>query len=322
MALFCLYYSGLEWLLARLIPVDAAAVLMYHGVCDNAPIPEQINFHVEGALFDLQMRLLKRRYRIVPLAEVVAALAHKERLRKCVALTFDDGYKNNALRAAPILRKYALPSTIFVATAYVSTDNWIPLNEVYWRWVQGELTSDDMARLRKKLRGLARSKNKELIEGLSSRRIPDTEAARSSFAMLDWSDIKEMAQAGVEFGSHTHTHCNMAVEDTDDQLNELRTSKRLLEDHLGVSIQAFAYPYGHAEHMSETSRHNIIHAGYDCAISGEYGLVTSEADPFRLPRLGYDRRPWMFTGEICYQFTRQAVKDAWSRMWRRHSKIS
>src|SRR5215472_11702806 len=56
---FCLYYSGLEWLLAHLIRVDAVAVLMYHGVCDDPPMPRHINFHHRKRVFERQMRVLK-----------------------------------------------------------------------------------------------------------------------------------------------------------------------------------------------------------------------------------------------------------------------
>src|ERR1700757_21362 len=83
---FCLYWTGLEWLVARMIRVDAAAILMYHGVCDSSLMPTHINFHHTQRIFERQMRLLKRRYRIVPLEEVVEALARGVTLQKSVAL--------------------------------------------------------------------------------------------------------------------------------------------------------------------------------------------------------------------------------------------
>src|SRR6266404_3188802 len=55
---FCLYYSGLEYVMARLLPSEAVAVLMYHGVCDGAMMPAHINFHVARDTFGRQMRVL------------------------------------------------------------------------------------------------------------------------------------------------------------------------------------------------------------------------------------------------------------------------
>jgi peptidoglycan/xylan/chitin deacetylase (PgdA/CDA1 family) len=308
-AFFCLYYSGLEWLLARWIPVNAVAVLMYHGVCDEPPMPPHINFHHRRSVFERQMRLLKRRYRVEPLSSVINALMRGEPLRKSVVLTFDDGYRNNARFAAPILRKLRMPATIFVATAYTGTERWMPLNELYWRWSNGELRAEEMDRLRKQLRGRPQVESAELVAQLAQRPIPATAAADESFAMLNWDEIQDLADSCAEFGSHTHTHCNMAAEPPSRQLQELETSKVLLEARLRRPVRAFAYPYGRAEHISDGARASVIAAGYDCAITAEYGLVTRRSDRFALPRMGGAGPIWVFAGELVWQFFREAVRQ-------------
>src|SRR6266851_4632452 len=225
---FCLYYSGLEWLLARLLRTDGVAVLMYHGVCDDAPLPPSINFHLEREIFERQMRVLKQRYRVIPLSDVVGALARGERLEKAVVLTFDDGYRNNAHRVAPALNRMELPFTVFVATSYVDTGRWMPLNEIYWMWSVGELNSEDMAALRKQVRGRPWEEVSQAVDAVRNRRqTPATPAAEESFAMLSWDEIRRMAAGGVDFGSHTHSHCNMAVESPAQQTSELLVSKQL-----------------------------------------------------------------------------------------------
>jgi peptidoglycan/xylan/chitin deacetylase (PgdA/CDA1 family) len=123
-----------------------------------------------------------------------------------------------------------------------------------------------------------------------------------------------MARARIEFGSHTHTHCNMAAESPSQQRVELEISKDLLEGRLNRPIRTFAYPYGRTEHMSESSRRNVIAAGYDCAVSAEYGLVTSRTDRFCLPRLGGVGPIWTFAGEILYHFARVAASSALARL--------
>jgi peptidoglycan/xylan/chitin deacetylase (PgdA/CDA1 family) len=307
---FCLYYSGLEYVMARLLPAEAVAVLMYHGVCDGAMMPAHINFHVARDTFGRQMRVLKRRYPIVPLSDVASALARGERLQKGVALTFDDGYKNNACYVAPVLRHLGLPFTIFVATSYVEAQRWLPLNEVYWLWSVGELSAEDMNALRMQIRSRPLAETGGKVDAVWGRNhTAVTTQAEESFAMLNWDEIRSMADDGVEFGSHTHSHCNMATESAPQQCAELLASKQLLESRLERPIRLFAYPYGHAQHMSEDSRRNVIEAGYECAVSAEYGLVTSRGDRFCLPRLGYDQRIWVFAGEILYQFAKQAAKD-------------
>lgn len=308
-AFFLLYYSGIEWLLSRLLRLPYVAILMYHGVCDDAPMPAHINFHVARDVFERQMHALKRRYRILPLSQLVGALQRGEPLPTGVVLTFDDGYQNNLKSAAPVLKQLGLPYTIFVATAYVENGRWIPLNEVYWRWSEGKLSWDELNELRRQIRQHPSSETPRLIARGGDRPASVAAVAEEAFAMLRWEEIRELAQAGAEFGSHTHSHCNMTVESDAQQRTELALSKELLERHVQQPVRLFAYPYGY---HSEASRRNVLQAGFECAIATEYAVVTRHSDPYRLPRLGIQEPSlWFFTGEILYQMLKQAFKDTW-----------
>lgn len=304
---FLLYYTGIEWLLARLAPVNAAAVLMYHGVCDQRHIPEPIDFHLPRDVFERQMRALKSRYDVVPLAELVETLKGGGPVKKSVVLTFDDGYKNNAQFAAPVMNGLKMPYTVFVVTDYIGSGRWLPLNQLYWRWSQGGLKMDELNELRKQIRQRPTAETQRRLGSDQVLSGPAVTAGEESFAMLNWDEVRGMARNGADFGSHTHTHCNMAVESEPQLRSELQASKEVLERNLGRRAGLFAYPYGS---MSELSREAVKQAGYDCGISTEGGLVTSKSDLYRMPRLGNDRRMWMFTGEILYRFLLQAAKDA------------
>ncbi|HLH06304.1 MAG TPA: polysaccharide deacetylase family protein [Terriglobales bacterium] len=303
-----LYYSGIERLLARLIRPNAIAVLMYHGVCDRAVLPPEINFHLPPCEFEQQMRALKSRYEVVPLDDVCKSLAEGKPLQKSVVITFDDGYRNNFSYAAPVLKRLGLPYTVYVATSFVDSDHWIPLNEVYWLWSEGKLDSVSMREARTQIRTSA---SETLVPLVARAERPSvvSKAAEDSFAMLKWKELETMARDGANFGSHTHTHCNMAVQSDQTQKRELLISKQLLESHLGTPITSFAYPYGRREQMSSSARKNIVQSGYLCALSAEQGLVTAESDRFSLPRIGYERPIWRFTGELLYQFIKQAWKE-------------
>jgi hypothetical protein len=101
----------------------------------------------------------------------------------------------------------------------------------------------------------------------------------------------------------------MAIESNERQREELNISKSLLESHLNAPVRSFAYPYGKNAQMSAPARENIMRSGYSCALSAENGLATGTSDRFSLPRLGYERPIWRFTGEILYQFAKQAWRD-------------
>lgn len=305
---FVLYYSRIEWVLARLIRPRAAAILMYHGVCNATSLPPEINFHLPCEEFAQQMRALKSRYRVVSLDDVITRLVDGKPLEKAVVITFDDGYRNTALYAAPLLKQLDMPYTVYAATSYMDSGAWIPLNQVYWLWSEGNLSSKQMREARKRIR---RNPTGTPVPEIAEIAKPSTTsiAAEESFAMLSWAELEDMARSGADFGAHTHTHCNMAVESDERRKYELVTSKRLLEDHLSKPVKSFAYPYGRSAQMSTAAREDIIAAGYSSALSAENGLVTSTSDRFCLPRLGYERPIWRFTGEILYQFAKQAWRD-------------
>jgi peptidoglycan/xylan/chitin deacetylase (PgdA/CDA1 family) len=309
---FSLYYSGIEFLLSKVIRTRAVAILMYHGVCDTPAMPAHLNFHLSRALFERQMRALKHRYAILKLEDVADALKRGDQPKKGVVLTFDDGYRNNFQHVFPALNGLGLPCTIFISTAYVESQQWIPLNQVYWMWSEGKLSEDQTNQLRQRIRSSSVRSRTEILEDLV-KPLSVSESAKENFAMLTWDEVQQLSRAGVGIGSHTHSHCNMAVEDESEQRNELQLSKRLLEARLGKSVLLFAYPYGRAEHFSESSRKNIIEAGYECALSTEDGLVTHQSDRFCLPRVGYDTRMWMFMGELLYRFAKQALTELLAR---------
>jgi peptidoglycan/xylan/chitin deacetylase (PgdA/CDA1 family) len=305
---FVLYYSGIEWILARLIRPRAVAILMYHGVCDQAALPPEINFHLPREEFEQQMRALKSRYRVISLDDVAAHLRDGKPLEKAVVITFDDGYRNNALYAAPILKQSGFPYTVYVATAYVESRTWIPLNQIYWLWSEKRISSEQMRDARKRIRGNPSGVRVPELAEVADRSSASS-AAEESFAMLTWKELEGMASEGAAFGSHTHTHCNMAIESNERQREELNISKSLLESHLNAPVRSFAYPYGKNAQMSAPARENIMRSGYSCALSAENGLATGTSDRFSLPRLGYERPIWRFTGEILYQFAKQAWRD-------------
>jgi len=118
-------------------------VLNYHQVNDHAD-----DFStVSTAAFRQQMQFLKQNYRVVPLPEAVAALSTPGHTERLVAITFDDGYADNAKIAAPILRSLGLPATFFVSTDLIGSSRPFPHDIVQGRPPQEHMTWDDVRTL-------------------------------------------------------------------------------------------------------------------------------------------------------------------------------
>jgi len=89
-------------------------IIMYHSVNPQA-VPEN-RLAVTSATFDRQMHFLKsRRYNVVTLETLRDLIKNKRMIPpKTIAITFDDGYKDNYTYAFPILKKYGLSATLFI----------------------------------------------------------------------------------------------------------------------------------------------------------------------------------------------------------------
>lgn len=89
-------------------------ILMYHSVSPNALPQNRLAVSVNA--FARQMQFLKEHhYNVLTLEEINGLIRQGKRLPpKTVAITFDDGYKDNYTYAFPILKKYNLAATIFI----------------------------------------------------------------------------------------------------------------------------------------------------------------------------------------------------------------
>lgn len=301
------YYSGLEFLVARCLRVNAAAVIMYHGVCDASFLPPEVDFHLPSRNFEQQVRALRRRYPVVPLRDLLDRLDRGESLEKRIVLTFDDGYRNNLTAAHPILARYSLPYAVFLSTGYVGRDAWLPLNELYGLWHFGKIDRSKMAGMRARIRSRTSAAADVLREIPAQLDASERNSAGESFAMLSWEQVCYLVAQGVEIGSHTHTHCNLAGESRERQAEELRASRERIQQETGQTPTVFAYPFGRAENWSPETRRNVIQAGYRCAILAHGGLVAPGQDVFSLPRVACKPETWYLLSEVCLLFARYCL---------------
>jgi peptidoglycan/xylan/chitin deacetylase (PgdA/CDA1 family) len=120
-----LYFSGINWLYVNVrkkcFKRYRSIVLTYHRVCENRL---NIDISVRSSMFGRQMKYLRKRYLLVLLKEVRNKNNEKIKNGKdAVAITFDDGYKDNYLNAFPILKEINAPATIFLVSRFVNNDS-------------------------------------------------------------------------------------------------------------------------------------------------------------------------------------------------------
>ncbi len=103
---------------------------------------------------------------------------------------------------------------------------------------------------------------------------------------LTSADLMGLAARGIEIGSHTVNHADLAQCDLETAATEVMQSKVDLERILGRPVPLFSYPFGGKQNMRSEVVELVQRAGYEAMFSAYGGYVTEGSDPFNLPRVG------------------------------------
>ncbi|MFL6195571.1 MAG: polysaccharide deacetylase family protein [Thermoanaerobaculia bacterium] len=125
-----LYSPPLRALGGRVRP--RAVVLLYHRVAEAASDPHGLA--VSPAAFESHLDLLRRRFHVMPLPELIGGLPRRAYRDCTVAVTFDDGYADNLTTAVPIAARLGVPVTVFVTAGPVLDGGPFP-------WDRGDATA-------------------------------------------------------------------------------------------------------------------------------------------------------------------------------------
>jgi peptidoglycan/xylan/chitin deacetylase (PgdA/CDA1 family) len=268
-------------------------------------------------VFEGQMRFISRYYRVVSLADLVAHLDSGSS-DIVLAITFDDGYRDNRTNAFPVLERYGLPATIFLATESIDSGEplWFErlaaaLKLTTCEFIDVEWDIPRRFWLRTPAERLAA--NKEIFSAL---RQMTNEARAQQLAcvldalgrhedasrdrpMLNWDEIRWMHQRGIDFGGHTVTHPYLSRL-TGEQMDwEVRECKRRIESELQAPVRHFAYPNGQEADFTASSKSALRDAGYEAAVTTLWGLNYATTDRFELRRgVAWEHDEAVFAGKM------------------------
>jgi peptidoglycan/xylan/chitin deacetylase (PgdA/CDA1 family) len=301
---------------ARRMP--AFPILTYHRVNDDA---DPFFSALPTAVFERQMRHVARNYRVLPVEELVERLERGGLPRNALAITFDDGYRDNLTHAAPILARLGLPATIFLATGFIGTAEvpWFDrlaqglkksaATTVRTPWNEALELADVPGRLRAMGRALEHLKrvpdeerHRQLETLLTSLGVTDQRTFKN--LMLSWDDVHALRGLGFTIGAHTVNHPILSRVSPQRAWTEILGARTMIESACGTAPRAFAYPNGGAEDYTETVKRLVREAGFTCAVTTRFGLNTPNTNPWELRRGG----PWE------HHLPTFALKLAWYRL--------
>ena len=281
-----------------------AIILMYHNFCREGDI-KHTNVSLSITNFEKQIKYLKKYYRIVPLADLVGKIKRKEDfLPHSVAITFDDGYKNNFLLAYPLIKKYNVPVTIFLTAGYINTKKFLWVNELEYAINETQKKEISITfgccnfkyfiktkaekmrvyeQLKEKLKKLENSQLRAVLDKILLRlKVKIDYDDAGNYQMLTWDEIFEMRNGYVSYGNHTFSHSILTKIDYQNLSKELNDSQKQLKEKLNQEIDVFCYPNG--SFNSESKK--MVKEKHKAAVTTTPGFVTQQTDLFELPRVG------------------------------------
>jgi peptidoglycan/xylan/chitin deacetylase (PgdA/CDA1 family) len=275
-------------------------VLAYHRVTVL-----KSDFHslaVSPVNFRAHMQYLKRSFNIVRFEEDWSAAK-----KPAVAVTFDDGYADNALEALTIIEEEGVPATFFISTGNIGSRR-----EFWWDELERLVLGESNYPLRFQLNDPEYGKTwpTETYRGRrsmycdlhqSAKRIKTEQRAGWLEQIREWAGLNEVTNEAnrsltreelmtlaesrwVTIGAHTVTHPTLAFLTEEEQRREIVSSKQQLEEFIGRGVTVFSYPFGAKSDYDMTTGRICREAGFLKAAAAFPGEAHRWSDPFQIPR--------------------------------------
>ncbi len=186
---------------------STVGILMYHRVANPVPGIEKPTYNVSPAAFRAQMEgLLSRGFTPIALRQLISGRCEMQPGSKYFVVTFDDGHESVHKYAWPVLKELRIPATIFLATAYLDSNQPMPFDD----W-----------------------------SAAGSKLVP-----AESWRALTTNQCREMAADGlIELGAHTHTHQNFCGR-LGEFTRDIAASAEVLRNRFDIHNATFAFPFG------------------------------------------------------------------------------
>ncbi|MBZ8133292.1 polysaccharide deacetylase [Afifella sp. IM 167] len=293
----------------RLLPSgsdSAGAVLTLHHVRPDSGAAFQPNagLCVQPEFLDALLgRLAETGRRFVPLSKILDDFEAGRAAPEQVAITLDDGYRDNLEEALPVFRRHDAFFTLFACPGFC--DRTAPL---WWEALERILADNQViaaeghgppemaaATLEEKsqaftewsvwLLRVSEGEARAAVEALAARYGLDL-AALARELVMDWDELRVLAAEPLAtIGAHTDTHPALARLSPERALEAMRSSADRLEAELGERPGCLAFPYGTPVAVGEREARIAKDAGFRAAFTTRPGMIRFDENPHFLPRI-------------------------------------
>lgn len=286
------YRLGLSTMLAKRQSVRR--ILMLHGVGGtDCPID----------VFNEVIRYLRRHFDLVHLPDIYP-IESGNGVDRRLAITFDDGLRNNVHLAYPVLKAASAPATFFICPALIDRGAWLWNSEVRERL--NSVPTKDLPMICEQL-GCTIGSVEQIVQWMKTIRFGDriiseekirtitpgfriTEDMRFRYDLASWEELFSLDPHLITIGGHTMSHHILSTLDDEMVEFEIVQCKRESERRLGRPVTTFAYPDGkYDERVLQ-----IVRNHYKYAVTTEENYLRPLEDQYLLPRIAMtDSTPYL-----------------------------
>jgi peptidoglycan/xylan/chitin deacetylase (PgdA/CDA1 family) len=325
-----LFHTGLHRVVDRLMP---RRLTILFGHCVDAPalngfLPPDMKIGREK--LSSALRWFARRYELTTVGAGFAAVRGEARGKSLVALSMDDGYRDNRTELLPLLAEVGAPATVYLESRPLDERrvNWT--HKYFWilqreepagfaaRYAAlaqdptGVAAVEKAAGERKAVYAQKLALKYEVDPAERDRAIDRVFAelggddrALCDELYLTWDDARALLDAGIELGGHTVTHAIFSRLDGEAARREAGECARSLERGLpGWKPTTFAYPFGRKWDYDAGSMAAVSESGWPVAVNTHAGTNGPRSDPLQLRRIPIDdtSRLHVLVAEACGGF--------------------
>lgn len=288
-------------------------VLTYHRISTHSDFDDPLKVSLKS--FERQISYLKENCHILSGEELADIIKSRRSIpKKSVFISFDDGWSDNYTNAFPILKQNEVPAIIFISTDYIDT------SRTFWHEELADLLKKipppDSSQERQALQSMLKGRPSELLQRIDRALISPMPARmplindlisylkafqleeiddlirdlNSAFGherrekysdLLSWRQIAEMSENNISFGSHTKSHSLLTNIPGEKVREELKESKKIIEEKTGRPVNFIAYPNGNFDSsIIKIAEEEGYLAGFTCVP----GTNISYERPFELKR--------------------------------------
>ncbi|KAA3613245.1 MAG: hypothetical protein D8M58_13140 [Calditrichaeota bacterium] len=302
-------YSGINRLF-RQKNGKSVLILTYHSVLPYSSRFDEFDYRncVSTEAFDAQIKYLKKHYDLITLNEAVERLNENKLDNIHVVLTFDDGFKNNYDFALPVLLDNNTSAVFYLSTDFIGKQYMLwteKVNDIILNTQKtklkihlDKLVDLDLSSIEKRekasvlvrtyLKFNSINEENRVLGEMTELTGYDNWAIKKDpdrYDFMTWDEVKKMHQAGMEIGSHTHTHTLLNMMDEQNSFDELSTSKKEIETNLNTDCNLFSYPNGDKGNFLDIHFEQLKKLGYSCATTQLKGYNKPGGNIFALNRM-------------------------------------